>query len=137
MTGPGAESAPAALAGPWEGLAVVVDDEPLIVSLVRKILGRHGLEVRAAADWEAALAGAAAGAPGLRLVLMDADRPGRRAAAVLRSLRAAAPGVPVLLWGGLSDAEAEGLLQGFEGMAYVHKPFPPSVLLSTVRSLLG
>ena len=134
---PATESPPAALAGPWEGLAVVVDDEPLIVSLVRKILSRHGLEVRAAADWEAALADAAAGGPGLRLVLMDADRPGRRAAAVLRSLRAAAPGVPVLLWGGLSDAEAEGLLQGFEGMAFVHKPFPPSVLLATVRSLLG
>jgi len=121
----------------WDGTALVVDDEPLIVSLVRKILTRHGLAVQAVGDWRASLA-VVRGQPGrLRLILMDADRLAPSPLAALAALRAEAPSTPVLLWGGQSEEEAARLLDGLEHGAFVHKPFPPSALLAKVHHLLG
>ena len=121
----------------WEGVALVVDDEPLIVSLVRKILARHGLEVLAAADWREGAERVRQQLDRLRLILVDADRLAPNPAPALAALRSAALAVPVLLWGGHSEEEAEGLFGDLGKSAFVHKPFPPSVLLARIHHLLG
>jgi signal transduction histidine kinase len=121
----------------WEGLALVIDEEPLIVSLTRKILVRHGMEVVAAGDWRAGLDMVCARSAALKLIMLDSDRLPPNAAEVLGKLRAQVPDVPLLLWGGHSEDAAERQFHSLPHCAFLHKPFPPTALLSKVHELLS
>jgi two-component system, cell cycle sensor histidine kinase and response regulator CckA len=121
----------------WDGLALVVDAEPLIVSLTRKILGRHGMEVVAAGDWRAGLEVVSAKGAALKLVMLDHDRLPPDPGAALDKLRAQAPDVPLLLWGGHLEDAAGQQLRGLPRCAFLPKPFPPMALLGKVHELLS
>ena len=121
----------------WEGLALVIDEEPLIVSLTRKILGRHGMEVMAADDWRSGLEALRERGPALKLVMLDSDRLPPNAAEALATLRARAPDVPLLLWGGHSGDATDVQFRNVSRCAFLHKPFPPTRLLSKIHGLLG
>jgi signal transduction histidine kinase len=121
----------------WEGLALVIDEEPLIVSLTRKILGRHGMDVVAAGDWRSGLDLVRGQSSALKLIMLDSDRLPPNAAEVLGKLRAQVPDVPLLLWGGHSEDAAERQFLGLHRCAFLHKPFPPTALLSKVHGLLS
>jgi len=121
----------------WEGLALVIDEEPLIVSLTRKILARHGMEVVTAGDWRTGLDVVRGQTSVLKLIMLDSDRLPPDAAEALNKLRTQVPDVPLLLWGGHSEDAAERQFRHLPRCAFLHKPFPPTALLSKVHELLN
>jgi PAS domain S-box-containing protein len=112
---------------------VVADDEPLVRSLAKSALERHGYRVLLAADGAEAVEVFRRDAAGVALVVLDASMPrmsGREACAAIRAVR---PGVPVLFASG-HHATADGPTD--PGTRFLHKPYTPSTLAAAVRDIL-
>jgi two-component system, OmpR family, copper resistance phosphate regulon response regulator CusR len=113
---------------------LVVEDEPRILSFLRRGLEAQGFVVDAAGD----------GATGLRraranrydLVILDLLLPGLDGLSVLRELARCEPSLPVLVLSARSDLRTK--LRGFELGArdYVSKPFALDELVARVRAQL-
>lgn len=113
---------------------LVVDDDPKIVSLVRRGLAFEGYDVEVAASGTEGLRKAAEAPPDL--VILDVMMPGIDGLEVCRRLRAAGDTVPVLMLTA-KDAVASRV-QGLDAGAddYLVKPFALEELLARVRALL-
>jgi DNA-binding response OmpR family regulator len=113
---------------------LVVDDDPAVVSVLRRGLSYEGFTVHTAASGGAGLALAREQSPDL--IILDIMMPDLDGIEVLRRIRAADPGLPVLMLTA-RDAPADQI-QGLESGAddYVIKPFTFEVLLARVRALL-
>jgi DNA-binding NtrC family response regulator len=86
----------------------VVDDDPLICSLVAKVLTRAGLEVRTYADADTALAALEANGP-IEMLLTDVSMPGRIDGIGLAGRVAAKyPKTPIVLMSGDEESLARG-----------------------------
>lgn len=117
-----------------EGARVlVVDDDPLLVRLVRTHLEKNGYRVLAAADGEQALEVAANELPDL--VVLDLMLPKLDGFEVCRRIREFSL-VPVIML--TARGEPVDRLRGFEMGAddYLAKPFVPAELLARVRAVL-
>ena len=117
-----------------EGARVlVVDDDPLLVRLVRTHLEKAGYKVLAAADGEQALEVAANELPDL--VVLDLMLPKLDGFEVCRRIREFSL-VPVIML--TARGEPVDRLRGFEMGAddYLAKPFVPAELLARVRAVL-
>jgi two-component system response regulator MprA len=112
---------------------LVVDDDPLILSLMRRVLQLEGHLVELAADGDEALA-SFRDRPA-DLVILDWMLPGRDGLEVCRSVRRES-GVPILMLTARDGAQdtVVGLDCGADD--YVVKPFNPEELLARVRALL-
>ena len=113
---------------------LVVDDDPRITDLVRRILAYDGYSVAVAATGDEALARILERPPAL--IVLDIMLPGVDGLEVTRRLRAAGDNVPVLLLTA-KDAVADrvvGLKTGADD--YLVKPFAPEELLARVEALL-
>lgn len=117
----------------WDVL--VIDDAPVVLDAIGRVLGAEGLRVAVAADGESALAHPAAAT--CRLVLLDLMLPDRPGDEVLRAFRARRPDLPVVVITGY--ATRESARRAMEGGAadYLPKPFEESELLAVVRRALG
>ncbi|MDP2920559.1 MAG: response regulator transcription factor [Dehalococcoidia bacterium] len=112
---------------------LVVDDDPEILSLLRRGLAYEGYTVETAADGESALVKAREQEPDL--VILDIMLPGIDGIEVSRRLRAAS-NVPILLLtakGTVAD-KVTGLESGADD--YLVKPFAFDELLARVKALL-
>ncbi len=109
---------------------LVVEDDPDLREALVDTLELSGYAAHAAADGEQALAWMGRGQPGL--VLSDVQMPGMDGHALLRSLKARWPEVPVLLM--TAYGQIELAVQAMrEGAAdYLPKPFEPDRLLAAV-----
>jgi PAS domain S-box-containing protein len=118
---------------PGRGEAVLlVDDEPALRELGRRVLEAGGYRVYTAASGEEALEQEARLAGELELVVLDLGMAGMGGAACLSRLRARSPGLPVLIATGYP-----GMAEGLEGAAgLVAKPFRGRELLARVRQAL-
>jgi two-component system KDP operon response regulator KdpE len=112
---------------------LVVDDDPLIVRLVRANLEKAGYRVRAASDGEAALDAVVEDPPSL--VILDLMLPRMDGYEVCRRIREMSL-VPVVML--TARGEQVDKLRGFEMGAddYLTKPFAPAELLARVRAVL-
>jgi two-component system, OmpR family, response regulator MprA len=113
---------------------LVVDDDPRITDLVRRILAYDGYSVAVAATGDEALSRVLERPPAL--IVLDIMLPGVDGLEVTRRLRAAGDNVPVLLLTA-KDAVADrvtGLKTGADD--YLVKPFAPEELLARVEALL-
>ncbi len=115
---------------------LVVDDNPVIVKLLERLLTRAGYRVMKAGSGEEALETLAAIKPDL--VLLDVDMPGRSGFAVCRAIKQNphAADIPVLFVTSL--AEKEYIIDGFAagGQDYIIKPFTHAELLARVQTHL-
>jgi CheY-like chemotaxis protein len=112
---------------------LVVDDEPILRTVVAETLRDEGYAVSEAHDGEAALGLVAASPPDL--VLMDVMMPGmdgREAYLAMRS-RGDLPPVPVVLMS--AGVGPESIDPSVEG--YLPKPFDLDALVALVASLVG
>jgi len=115
---------------------LVVDDDSTIRELVKKTLQRAGLDCRAVADGNQALAIAQSWNPDVALV--DVEMPGKNGFDVLSSLRSdlLTFDIPVIL---LTACQRQSeVIQGLQLGAndYIIKPFNAAALLARVRKLL-
>jgi len=114
---------------------LVVDDEPAVRGLVRRVLAGGGFEVVEAADGQEALRVAQQDVPDL--VVLDWQMPGLSGPEVLTELARHYPEVPVILLTAALDRRHGGLAGIFGAAEFIQKPFRPDALLATARRLLG
>lgn len=113
---------------------LVVDDEPELRSLLAEYFGRHGFDVRCAADAAQARALVAERPPAL--AILDIHMPGESGLTLARWLREAHPHVGILML--TTAGEPVDRVVGLEVGAddYVLKPFEPRELLARARAIL-
>jgi two-component system cell cycle sensor histidine kinase/response regulator CckA len=116
---------------------LLVDDEPMIRTLIARHLQRTGFDVEQAADGEEALAHLAAGAP-FDLLVTDVVMPGLDGFELALEARRRQPDLPILFISGCSvtsvQAEPDPTLHPIELLA---KPFGMDELARRVRGVLS
>jgi two-component system, OmpR family, response regulator MprA len=113
---------------------LIVDDDPRITDLLRRVLAYEGYTVAVAATGDEALDRSLEHPPDT--IVLDIMLPGMDGLEVTRRLRAAGDNVPILLLtarDAVSDRVA-GLETGADD--YLVKPFAPEELLARVKALL-
>lgn len=110
---------------------MVVDDDPLVLRLLKTILERD-YEVLAAADPAAALALLEGNDP--QLFILDMQLPGMHGLDLVHLLRGSQLTPAIAVTGGNVDSD-EVLAHGFNG--YLLKPFKPAELRALVANSLG
>jgi PAS domain S-box-containing protein len=116
---------------------LVVEDEPSIRTLSRRVLEARGYRVLEAGNGKDALERVRGEEGPIHLLLTDLvmpDMPGTELASRLEQLR---PGVRVLFMSGYTDdgVVRNGLLGS--GRAFLQKPFTPTILANKVREILS
>jgi CheY-like chemotaxis protein/two-component sensor histidine kinase len=116
---------------------LVVDDDPSMVSIMRKTLEGAGYQVCSAADGDEALLSIDRAAAPFNLVLSDVIMPRMSGFELADQIHSRQPQVPVLLTSGKLSA---GFVPNrFAGRQYtlLPKPFRPDTLLSAVRAAMA
>ncbi|HEX6778866.1 MAG TPA: response regulator transcription factor [Ktedonobacterales bacterium] len=113
---------------------LVVDDDPRITDLVRRIFAYEGYSVATAASGQEALDRTLEHPPDL--IVLDILLPGLDGLEVARRLREAGDTVPILMLTARDAVEnrVEGLTVGADD--YLVKPFAPEELVARVKALL-
>jgi DNA-binding response OmpR family regulator len=116
-----------------EKLILVVDDEPLMVTLVEKILVEEGYKVITAGDGVYAMSLVREYNPDL--ILMDIRMPGPDGILTLQRLRDISQ-VPVIMVTGMGGEEL--VEQSIDSGAddFIRKPFKPKELVARVKAKL-
>ncbi len=111
-----------------EGMALVVDDEAGIRSLVQRMLEPLGYTVLLAEDGRQALRIFERVGPELVLVLMDVAMPVLGGAETAAAMQARRPDLPIIVMSALADDDALRRLAGVRVAGFVPKPFSPGQL---------
>jgi len=114
---------------------LVVDDEPGVLMLARRILERAGYTVLEARDGSEAMSLMRANVP-LEMVVSDVNMPGLTGDEVARQLRTHQPDLKCLFLSGYVDQLFEKRPYLWEGEAFLEKPFTHEALLEAVSLLL-
>jgi CheY-like chemotaxis protein len=124
--GPGDAAAPAAAS------ILLVEDDPSVLELTRRVLAERGYAVRATSDPQEAVAAMRAHA--IDLLLTDHDMPGTSGVELVERLREITPRTPAIV---MSGYVAEAGAGRPDDVAWLPKPFGATALLSAVRAALG
>ncbi len=120
-----------------EGTVLVVDDEPMVHSVCRRILEKTGFKVLLAEDGRQGVEVFAEHASEIVLVLLDMTMPQLGGVETLREMRRADPQVLVLLTSGYNEREAISHFDGQEPAGFIQKPFEYEPFLSKIIELLA
>ena len=115
-------------------LILVIEDEPGIVDFLERGLSAQGFQVISALDGDVGLDRALT--EDIDLVVLDMLLPGRSGLEVLERLRAAKPGLPVIVLTALG--EVDNRVSGLDAGAtdYLTKPFSLAELAARIRAQL-
>jgi PAS domain S-box-containing protein len=116
------------------GRVLVVDDEQLVRTQIRRMVEAHGYPVLEAADGRTALA--LLERETVELVLLDVTMPGLDGTEVVREARARGHRVPIVLISGYADFPLETRLDAGAYNGFLAKPFKLDDLLATIKSVL-
>ena len=122
---------------PWrgEGRVIVVDDDPMVRNVARRLLESFGLTVQAVEGGPEALELVGADPPAVDAVLLDMTMPEMNGSEVFEQLRRIRPDLPVVLMSGYHEDELSSELSaGISG--FVQKPFTPADLARRMRFAL-
>jgi DNA-binding response OmpR family regulator len=113
---------------------LLIEDEPSVVSFIRRYLTEAGYDVSVALDGNEGLQMATEHA--FQLIILDVMLPGMNGIAVCRQLRRQQNTTPILMLTALGSTEnvVAGLDSGADD--YLVKPFKQAELLARIRSLL-
>ncbi|MGH7718249.1 MAG: response regulator transcription factor [Gemmatimonadaceae bacterium] len=113
---------------------LVVEDDPDLLPVLKRILSGAGFRIQTAKDGEEALKKALEGQP--NLVVIDVGLPLRNGVEVTRELRDRGFQAPMLMLTALGSLNDR--VTGFDAGAddYLPKPFEPAELLARVKALL-
>jgi two-component system cell cycle sensor histidine kinase/response regulator CckA len=124
-------------AEPSLGTVLLVDDEPGIRGLVRKILKREHYEVIEAGTAEEALAAALDHGEPIGLLLTDVMLPEMGGRELAEALVATHPDLKVVYISGFTDDESVRAGQFPPGSLFLQKPFTLSALVGIVKTAFG
>jgi signal transduction histidine kinase len=113
--------------GSLSGRVLIVDDEPMVRSTMRRLLELVGLEVREASSAQAARA--VLEGVSVDLIILDDSMPEESGLQALGSLQARSK-APVMLFTGYAPEVPDGIA------AFVRKPAHPDEIFRTVQSLM-
>ena len=117
-------------------MVLVVDDEPQVRNVARRLLTTHGYRVLEASTAEEALEKYASDGRDIDLVILDFIMPGMGGRRGLERLRALDQAVPVIIASGYSaEVTSSDLLQR-GAQAFVAKPYQAKTMLRVVRRVL-
>ena len=114
---------------------LIVDDEPGVLLLARRILERAGYSVLEARDGGEAMALMTANVQ-LEMLVSDVNMPGLSGDEVARQIRTYQPDLKCLFLSGFVDQLFEKRPYLWEGEAFLEKPFTRKALLEAVSLLL-
>ncbi len=113
---------------------LVVDDEKILRDFLRETLTRAGYVVGTAEDGEAAIA--AATEDPYALALLDVKMPGRDGIETLEALRAARPGIAVVMMTAYGTVESAVRAMRLGAVDYLQKPFGAEKVEEVVERVL-
>lgn len=115
-----------------DGMGVLlIEDERRIHDLIRPALESEGLEMESALDGESGLSAALEGDHDL--IVLDLMLPGASGLVVLRELREAVPGTPLLVLTARSELPTKLLSFDLGASDYITKPFALGEFIARVR----
>ena len=123
---------------PEKKIIMVVEDEPTLRALVRKVLERGGYAVIESSSGVAALELWGKSKPHIDLLLTDMVMPdGISGLQLAEKLKAQNPGLKVIFTTGYSAELMGNDFEIKEGVNFLQKPYPPQKLVQTVRNGLA
>lgn len=114
---------------------LIVDDDPVILLLLRVNFEMEGFRVVTAEDGEIGLSSGRA--EDFDLVLLDVMMPKLDGYQVLEALRSDGNVKPIVLLSGNESAESRDRGMELGATAYITKPFDPATLLESMKQLLA
>jgi CheY-like chemotaxis protein len=115
---------------------LVVDDEPLVLLLLKRVLTEAGYNVLEAESGEEALEVSASFAGRIHLLLTDLRMPGISGQQLSAALVQHRPDVQVIYMSGYCDRAAAGLNSLDGSVAFLQKPFGRPSLLAAIHEVL-
>jgi len=112
---------------------LLIDDNPLQLTVREAILRDAGFQVSVATTAESALATLRGLPDRVGVVVTDHIMPGCNGSELVREIRVLSDWLPVIVLSGLPEAEDE--YQGLD-VVFRSKPFPPSELIELIKSSL-
>ena len=123
--------------GSSAGTVLVVDDEAMLLRLVKSVLTRAGFQVETAATSTEAMDAFSQDPDAIDAVLIDAGIQPSGAADTLRSMLALREGVGVVVSSGASLSDELRELLARCGGRFLSKPFNPDTLISEISAVVG
>jgi len=115
---------------------MVVDDDPMMMEVLVRILQRENFELTFAGNGAEALEKAAAAEEPIDLLITDYAMPEMKGHELAERLRARYPAIRVLYQTGFSDMLFENRMELEDGAAFLEKPFTARGLREAARFIL-
>jgi len=107
----------------WNGRALIVDDEPVVRGMGRRMLERLGLEVHEAESGEQAVSWLSGCDNPVDIVLLDYSMPDMDGVQAFHALRALRPGLRIVLCSGHAENKIAHPLKQAGLAGFLHKPY--------------
>jgi two-component system, cell cycle sensor histidine kinase and response regulator CckA len=125
----------------WRGLfletILIVDDEPTVLNLCRRILELGGYTVASARDGLEALRLLESSASRIDLALLDVIMPGMNGFELSRRVQSASPGTPIVFMSGFRPQEIAHIIGDLQPNQIIWKPFKTESLIRMVENALN
>ena len=111
-------------------MLLIVDDEPKLLDLLSRYLGRVGYRVETCGDSTEALTRFQAEPDRFSLAITDLSLPSLNGEELIERIRQIRPGLPAIITSGYPHVPRGA------GVVFVQKPFLPQMLLEAVEKVL-
>jgi two-component system response regulator HydG len=109
---------------------LIVDDEAMLLSLLRRYLERQGFEVETSVNAEDALETFAAAPDSFDMVVTDLTLPGANGEDLIRKMRRQKPSLRAMIASGYPHVPQ------LAGVGFLQKPFLPQTLVEEIQKSL-
>ena len=116
---------------------LVIDDEPTVRTVTRRMLERGGFGVLTAENGVEGVRTLREHAGEILVVVLDMTMPGMNGVETFHALRQSCPDLPVLFSSGYTEQETMTRFSGSRPDAFIQKPYEGATLVTQVNRLLG
>ncbi len=116
---------------------LVVDDEPSLCNVLRRVFGRHGFKVYVAKSGREGIELLDRHASDIDVVLLDVTMPGMKGTEVLGLMRQVSPTIPIVLSSGYREEDALSSINGQLPERFIQKPYPPEKLIELLYQIVS